>query len=75
MKNMRVPEIEGVRISKVHSQSDNRGAFIKFHPLVELDNPLDSVALSFNSSLGTVRGIHFQIEPFAEEKLAFGNKA
>lgn len=69
IKNKKVPEIEGVRISKVHSQSDNRGIFIKFHPLAELEKPLDSVALSFNPNLGTVRGLHFQVEPFAEEKL------
>lgn len=69
MKSGKVSEIEGVRLSEVHSQSDDRGIFFKFHPLAELVEPLDSVALSFNPNLGTVRGLHFQVEPFAEEKL------
>lgn len=46
-----------------------RGSFIKFHPLEEFENSLDSVAVSFNPTLGTLRGLHFQVEPFAEEKL------
>jgi len=69
MINNQVPEIEGVRIIQYKSASDDRGSFIKFHPLMELENSLDSVALSFNPNLGTIRGLHFQAEPFAEEKL------
>lgn len=64
-----VSEIDGVRINQIQSASDNRGSFFKFHPLNEIDNPLDSVALSFNPTTGTVRGLHFQVDPFAEEKL------
>ena len=30
---------------------------------------MDSIALSFNPILGTIRGLHFQTEPYAEEKL------
>lgn len=69
MKSIRVPEIDGVRISQIQSVSDDRGAFFKFHPLNEIENSLDSVALSFNPKTGTVRGLHFQVNPFAEEKL------
>lgn len=65
----RVSEIEGVRITQVKLAIDDRGSFMKFHPSVELVNTLDSVAISFNPKLGTIRGLHFQIEPFAEEKL------
>ena len=65
----RVSGIDGVRITKFKSISDFRGTFIKLHPLSELGNSLDSVALSFNPNCGTIRGLHFQIEPFAEEKL------
>jgi dTDP-4-dehydrorhamnose 3,5-epimerase len=64
-----VAQIDGVRIIHAKSVTDARGAFIKFHPLQELDNSLDSVALSINPIPGTVRGLHFQVEPFAEEKL------
>jgi len=65
----RVSVIDGVRITQFKSTSDNRGTFIKLHPLSELGNSLDSVALSFNPNPGTIRGLHFQAEPFAEEKL------
>jgi len=65
----RVAKIDGVRINPIQSASDSRGSFFKFHPLSEIENPLDSVALSFNPITGTVRGLHFQVDPFAEEKL------
>ena len=69
MKVNQVSEIDGIRISHTKSVTDARGTFIKFHPSRELENSLDSVALSFNPNLGTIRGLHFQVEPFAEEKL------
>ncbi len=65
----RVSAIDGVRITRFKSTSDFRGTFIKLHPLSELENSLDSVALSFNPKRGTIRGLHFQVEPFSEEKL------
>ena len=64
-----VSKIDGIRISTVKSLNDTRGTFIKFHPSKELENSLDSVALSCNPNHGTIRGLHFQVEPFAEEKL------
>ena len=69
MTTNKVSEIGGVRFIQGRRESDVRGSFIKFYPSRELETPLDSVALSFNTSLGTVRGLHFQVEPFAEEKL------
>lgn len=69
MKTNKVFEIEGVRITHVKSVSDLRGTFIKFHPVQEFENSLDSVAISTNPNLGTIRGLHFQVEPFSEEKL------
>jgi len=65
----KVSEIEGIRITQLTSVTDARGSFAKFHPLKEFGNSLDSIAFSSNSKLGTIRGIHFQVEPFAEEKL------
>lgn len=64
-----VAKIDGIRITRINSSSDLRGTFTKFHPVQEFENILDSVALSFNPKLGTLRGLHFQVEPFAEEKL------
>ena len=69
MASNRVSVINGVRTTQFKSTSDIRGTFIKLHPLSELGNSLDSVALSFNPNPGTIRGLHFQVEPFAEEKL------
>lgn len=62
-------EIEGVRISSIKSSSDGRGTFLKFHPVSEFDGAIDSIAISFNPIMGTIRGLHFQTEPYAEEKL------
>lgn len=64
-----VSEIDGVKFTKTKNVSDKRGTFIKFHPLQDLGLSLDSVALSINPEAGTLRGLHFQVEPFAENKL------
>ena len=65
----KVPEIEGIRVRKIESATDARGSFVKFQPSIELEDTLGSIAFSLNPKLGTIRGLHFQIEPFAEEKL------
>jgi dTDP-4-dehydrorhamnose 3,5-epimerase len=62
-------EIEGVRMIDVSSYLDSRGTFTKFQPQKFFLEKLNSVAVSVNPSTGTIRGLHFQIEPFAEEKL------
>jgi dTDP-4-dehydrorhamnose 3,5-epimerase len=64
-----VDRIDGVSVMPVKSVSDSRGTFIKFDPTIYLQNSLSSIALSFNPIKGTLRGMHFQVEPFAEEKL------
>ena len=69
MTNIHITKIKGVRISKSISVFDSRGIFIKLHPFKEFKNNLDSVAISINPTPGTIRGMHFQIEPFAEEKI------
>jgi dTDP-4-dehydrorhamnose 3,5-epimerase len=69
MMSNQVDSFDGVTITQLKSVSDARGSFTKFHPCVEFSNQLDSIAISFNSKIGTIRGLHFQVEPFAEEKL------
>ncbi len=69
MTNIPVTEIQGIRLSKGTSISDSRGTFIKVEPSKEFLTELDSAATSINPLLGTIRGLHFQIEPFAEEKI------
>jgi dTDP-4-dehydrorhamnose 3,5-epimerase len=76
-----VPEVDwadipGVAIQDALSSSDQRGAFVKFFQS-ELGgkffspNNLDSLAITTNSLKGTVRGLHFQLPPFDEEKIIF----
>lgn len=69
MKSNYVDSIDGVRISPVKSFLDSRGTFIRFDSTFNFQDSLSSIALSFNPAKGTLRGMHFQIEPFAEEKL------
>lgn len=64
-----VAEIEGVRVTESKSASDSRGTFIKIQPGLEFQDGLDSVAASINPMAGTIRGLHFQIAPYAEEKI------
>ena len=67
--HINLTEIEGVNLSQAVSSSDLRGQFMKFHPENFFQDKLNSVAVSINPNAGTIRGIHLQIEPFAEEKI------
>jgi len=69
LPNIEVSQIEGVRLTQISSVADSRGNFIKILPSVFFQNTLDSVAYSTNLRAGTIRGIHFQIEPNSEEKI------
>jgi dTDP-4-dehydrorhamnose 3,5-epimerase len=62
-------EIEGVKLLESTSTNDSRGSFVKFHPGKVLFDRLNYVAVSINPKVGTIRGLHFQVEPFAEEKI------
>jgi dTDP-4-dehydrorhamnose 3,5-epimerase len=64
-----VHEIQGVQISQVEVHHDSRGKFLKSFPSKVLLHELNSVAVSINPLRGTVRGIHFQVEPYSEEKI------
>ena len=69
MLSHNVAEIPGVKLTRAFNSNDSRGSFIKFIPQNFLHKNLDSVAVSINPQAGTIRGIHFQVEPFAEEKI------
>lgn len=69
MDKCRVEVIEGIEIIPLNFSLDNRGTFVKLHPMRFFSGALDSIAFSHNPILGTIRGLHFQTEPFAEEKL------
>jgi dTDP-4-dehydrorhamnose 3,5-epimerase len=61
--------IEGIEVNKVAYFSDLRGIFIKFEPKKFIDTRFTTVATSINPLVGTIRGIHLQVEPYAEEKI------
>jgi dTDP-4-dehydrorhamnose 3,5-epimerase len=67
-------KLKGLYLIDLDSREDERGFFartwcedeFKKHGL----NPrLSQCNISFNKKCGTLRGMHYQIEPFAEEKL------
>ena len=62
-------DIKEVKIMQINKHEDDRGIFFKFHPQQMLKFDLDSVAISVNPHVGTLRGLHFQTEPYAEEKV------
>ncbi len=64
-----VTGIEGVKIVNANASSDFRGSFIKFESESLLFEKLGDVAVSINPRAGTIRGLHFQVEPYAEEKI------
>ena len=65
--------LEGCRLIDNLNVVDNRGSFKKILPVVdeiELSNfPICQVNLSTNTLAGTIRGLHYQVEPFLESKL------
>lgn len=69
MANNQEVNINEVRLIQIYKHEDNRGDFLKFHPQQILQSNLDSVAISVNPHIGTIRGLHFQTEPYAEEKI------
>lgn len=69
MSSCNVAEIEGVQLIESMYSSDFRGSFVKYQPDGFLVEKWNSVGISINPKVGTIRGLHFQVEPFAEEKV------
>jgi len=69
MTNSHITEIEGIILIQAKYSTDFRGSFLKFHPDDLLKEKMNSAAVSINPKIGTIRGIHLQVEPFAEEKI------
>ena len=69
MSKNQVDRIEGAELISTHSFSDARGTFTKFQYPNEFESSLTSLAFSTNERPGTIRGFHFQVEPYAEEKI------
>jgi len=65
--------ITGCHLLKNLFHSDSRGLFRKVLPFSDESMPTEfhvrQVNISGNTSSGTIRGLHYQIEPFLESKL------
>jgi dTDP-4-dehydrorhamnose 3,5-epimerase len=67
-------KLNGVYLVELQSFADERGFYKRLWGYDEfeklsLDSKLNNVGISFNKKRGTVRGMHYQAEPFAETKL------
>jgi len=74
MSRVEFSEILGARILQTGKSSDERGFFEKIFDKklfasLHLNTDLDSIAISSNTHVGTLRGLHFQSPPFAEDKI------
>jgi dTDP-4-dehydrorhamnose 3,5-epimerase len=66
--------VSGVFLVRVDPRRDDRGIFARTWCREEFEDrglvaKLAQCSTSFNSSRGTLRGLHYQSEPFAEAKL------
>ncbi len=62
------------KLIKLNKKTDERGWFSRFYCNSELDNSniqfrIEQINNSFSKESGTLRGIHFQQEPFQEAKI------
>jgi dTDP-4-dehydrorhamnose 3,5-epimerase len=74
MSRVELSEISGAMVLKVVRNHDERGFFEKFFDKslfasYKLNTHIDSIAISSNTNIGTLRGLHFQTPPFAEDKI------
>jgi dTDP-4-dehydrorhamnose 3,5-epimerase len=74
MSRVDFSEIPGARILQTGRTHDERGFFEKIFDKkllasLNLNTDLDSIAISSNTNIGTLRGLHFQSPPFAEDKI------
>jgi len=68
--------LNGLKIIEPDKFDDNRGYFLKsFEKKAFSEQGIDFTIVqinhSFNLTKGTIRGMHFQVEPFAQDKLVF----
>jgi dTDP-4-dehydrorhamnose 3,5-epimerase len=64
-------DIEGVDLISFSYKGDNRGSFSNLAPLGDLFKTFgngSSLAVSKNPKAGTLRGLHFQLYPYAQMK-------
>jgi dTDP-4-dehydrorhamnose 3,5-epimerase len=69
-------KLQGVKVIEPDKFDDNRGYYLKsFEKKAFREQGIDfnivQVSHSFNQAKGTIRGMHFQLEPFAQDKIIF----
>ncbi len=74
MSRVELSQISGAMALKVGRNYDERGFFEKIFDKsmfasYKLNTQIDSIAISSNTNIGTLRGLHFQSPPFAEDKI------
>ena len=67
-------EIQGLYVIEPEKHEDIRGYFVRTYCADEfrthrLDPEISQCSLSYNRKAGTVRGLHYQAEPYAEVKV------
>jgi dTDP-4-dehydrorhamnose 3,5-epimerase len=66
--------LAGALLVDIEAHADERGFFARLHCAAEfaargLAAAMDQTSLSFNHRRGTLRGMHYQADPHAEDKL------
>jgi dTDP-4-dehydrorhamnose 3,5-epimerase len=74
MSRVEFSQISGAMALKAGRNYDERGFFEKIFDksmfaAYKLNTQIDSIAISSNTRIGTLRGLHFQSPPFAEDKM------
>jgi len=74
MSRVELSQISGAMALKAGRNYDERGFFEKIFDKsmftsYKLNAQIESIAISSNTNIGTLRGLHFQSPPFAEDKI------
>ncbi len=74
IRNTSLSDFNEVSLDPFQHSIDERGSFYKIVDLTRVEiqtsyNQLKSFAVSTTKKMGSIRGIHFQTEPFAEKKI------
>jgi dTDP-4-dehydrorhamnose 3,5-epimerase len=72
--NFQTTDIPGLVVITTDVSTDIRGAFSRIHSRDEfaaggIDPDFEQCSLSYNRARATVRGLHYQVEPYVEAKL------
>ena len=67
-------KLEGVFLIELDKREDDRGFFARFWDKKQfedrgLSSKIQQCSISFNEKQGTVRGMHYQVSPYEEEKI------